>query len=200
MKVGLPPGRSSRCQRDHAFDEELEVVLAVSMSVVSCVSTGGGESSTGKPASLIPRQVIFGNPDKAAARLSPDGRWLAYQSNETGRREVYVQPFPGPGGKRQVSTLGGREPRWARNGQELFYREGNKMMVVGVTTTPIFTASNPRLLFEGRFIDGAKTYDVAPDGQRFLVVRPSEQEITATQIHVVLNWFEELKRLVPTGE
>ncbi len=134
------------------------------------------------------------------AQISPDGRWLAYHSNESGRLEVYVQPFPGPGGKRQVSALGGSEPRWARNGGELFYRDDNKMMVVGVTTTPTFTASNPRLLFEGRFIEGAKTYDVAPDGQRFLVVRPSEQEINATQINVVLNWFEELKRLVPTGE
>ncbi len=136
--------------------------------------------------------------NERSARFSPDGRWLAYQSGESGRQEVYVQPFPGPGGKRQVSTLGGFEPRWARNGRELFYRNSNNMMVVDVTTTPAFTTSNPRLLFEGRFIPGAKTYDVAPGGQRFLVVRPSEQEITATQIHVVLNWFEELKRLVPT--
>ena len=132
-------------------------------------------------------------------KVSPDGRWIAYSSNESGRSEVYVQPFPSPGGKRQISTEGGAEPAWARSGRELFYRNGNKMMAVDVTTTPSFSAGSPRVLFEGQFIGGSRTYDVAPDGQRFLVVRPSEQEAAATQINVVLNWFEELRRRVPAA-
>ena len=140
---------------------------------------------------------------EAEPKFSPDGRWLAYVSDESGRREVYVQPFPGPGGKWQISTEGGTEPVWAGNG-ELFYRNesGDKMMVVDITTEPTFRAGNPRLLFEGFYqggIGGNRAfYDVTPDGQRFLMVKAGEQETEAMQINVVLNWFEELKRLVPT--
>jgi Tol biopolymer transport system component len=133
--------------------------------------------------------------------FSPDGRWLAYSSDESGRFEVYVQPFPGPGSKWQISTEGGggdeNPPRWARNGRELFYRNGSKMMVVDIQTEPTFTAGKPRLLFEGQY--GA-WWDVAPDGQRFLMVQPVEPEQPATQINVVLNWFEELRRRVPAGQ
>ena len=75
--------------------------------------------------------------------FSPDGHWLAYVSNESGRPEVYVQPFPGPGGKWQISTEGGTEPAWNRNGKELFYRSGNKMMALDVTTQPGFSPANP---------------------------------------------------------
>jgi Tol biopolymer transport system component len=128
------------------------------------------------------------------AAFSPDGRWLAYSSNEPGRTEVYVQPFPGPGGKHLISTEGGGGPRWARNGRELFYSNGNKMMVVDIQTEPTFTAGKPRLLFEGQY----GGWDVAPDGQRFLMIQSVEPEQPATQINVVLNWFEELKRKVPT--
>jgi Tol biopolymer transport system component len=136
--------------------------------------------------------------------FSPDGRWLAYVSNESGRPEVYVQPFPGPGGKWQISTDGGAEPAWNRNGKELFYRSGNKMMALDVTTQPGFSPGKPHMLFEGQYsasewplIDTA--YDVSPDGQRFLMTKAAEQAAEATQINVVLNWFEELKQKVPTG-
>ena len=81
------------------------------------------------------------------AQFSPDGRWMAYTSDESGRFEVYVQPFPGPGGKWQISTEGGDQPVWAHNGRELFYREENKMMAVEVTTRPAFSARIPALLF-----------------------------------------------------
>jgi Tol biopolymer transport system component len=131
--------------------------------------------------------------------FSPDGRWLTYVSNESGRFEVYVRPFPGPGGKRQISTEGGREPVWARNGKELFYRDGSKMMVVDVTTQPRFGATKPRILFEGSYAADTlawRSYDITADGHRFVMVRPSEEELKATQINIVLNWFEDLKRRV----
>jgi len=140
---------------------------------------------------------------EGAPEFSPDGRWLAYVSDESGRREIYVRPYPGPGGKWQISTEGGNEPVWNRSGRELFYRSGDKMMAVDVTTQPSFSAGKPKMLFEGRFRVSTRTfpmYDVSPDGQRFLMLKPSEQGGAApTQINVVLNWSEELKRLVPTG-
>ena len=145
-------------------------------------------------------QTQFG---ERAPVFSPDGHWLAYMSNESGRNEVYVQPYPGPGGKWQISTEGGNEPLWAKNGRELFYRNGNKMMAVEVTTQPTFRAGTPTLLFEGQYHNdfnwSPPNYDVTPDGQRFLMIQPGEKE-EATQINVVLNWFEELKRLVPTEQ
>jgi Tol biopolymer transport system component len=141
--------------------------------------------------------------NESAAHFSPDGRWLAYISDESGRFEIYVQPYPGPGGKWQISTEGGMDPVWNPNGRELFYRSGDKMMAVDITTQPGFAAGKPRLLFEGRYEPAPvpiANYDVSPDGQRFLMVKPTEQEQAApTQINVVLNWFEELKRRVPVG-
>jgi Tol biopolymer transport system component len=140
--------------------------------------------------------------DEAGPRFSPDGRWLAYISNESGRYEIYVQPFPGPGGKWQISSDGGTEPLWNRNGRELFYRSGDKMMAVDIATLPSFAAGTPRMLFEGQYVPApgaSPNYDVSPDGQRFLMLKPIEQAAGPTQINVVLNWFEELKRRVPTG-
>ena len=141
--------------------------------------------------------------NETAPRFSPDGRWLAYISDESGRFEIYVQPYPGPGGKWQISTEGGMEPVWNPNGRELFYRNGDKMMDVDITTQPGFAAGKPRMLFEGPYEPPPVpivNYDVSPDGQRFLMLKPAEQTQGAlTQINVVLNWFEELKRRVPTG-
>ena len=142
--------------------------------------------------------------NEGAPRFSPDGRWLAYISDESGRFEVYVQPYPGPGGKWQISTDGGTEPVWNRNGRELFYRNGDKMMAAEIIAQPSFSAGAPRMLFEGQYIPSPTTsqnYDVAPDGQRFLMVKAVEQaQVAPTQINVVLNWFEELKQKVPTGK
>jgi Tol biopolymer transport system component len=135
--------------------------------------------------------------------FSPDGRWMAYTSNESGRYEVYVQPYPGPGGKWQISTGGGMDPRWSANGRELVYRNGDKVMAVDVTTQPAFSAGKPKMLFEGPSVPNSPTttyYDVSADGQRFLMIKPAEQAQAATQIVVVQNWFEELKQKVSVGK
>jgi serine/threonine-protein kinase len=132
--------------------------------------------------------------------FSPDGRWLAYVSDESGRLEVYVRPYPGPGEKYPISTAGGSEPVWAHNGRELFFRNGDQMMVVDIGAGRSFTTSRPRLLFTGDFArtQNRMSYDVSPDGQSFVMLNSGEEDRAATQITVVMNWQEELKRLVPT--
>ncbi len=131
-------------------------------------------------------------------RFSPDGRWVAYYSDETGQLEVYVRPYPGPGGKIPISRGGGADPKWAANGRELFYWQGvgavDKLFVVDVKTAPEFIAGTPRELFG---VQGSMFYDVAPNGQRFAIT-VRERLIAQKQLNVVLNWTEELKRLVPT--
>jgi serine/threonine-protein kinase len=131
--------------------------------------------------------------------FSPDGRWLAYQSDESGRNEVYVRPFPkAEEGKWQISTEGGEGQVWARNGRELFYRTDSKIMAVDIETQPNFTPSKPRLLFEKPRLVDRPDFDVTANGQRFLMVQAGEHQAEANQITVVLNWFEELERLAPT--
>ena len=141
--------------------------------------------------------------NESAPRFSPDGHWLAYISDDSGRYEVYVQPYPGPGGKSQISTDGGKEPVWNPNGRELFFRRDGKMMAVEIATQSGFVAGKPHVLFEGPYEPSPGSnanYDVSRDGQRFLMLKQIEQEQSATQINVVLNWFEELKRRVPAGK
>jgi serine/threonine protein kinase/Tol biopolymer transport system component len=140
--------------------------------------------------------------DEFGPEVSPDGRWLAYVSNESGRNEVYVTTFPSRGPKRLVSTAGGTSPRWARNWKELFYRNGNKMMAVGVSLQPKFNASAARILFEGEYeeegqSDSPRNYDVTPDGQRFVLIKPPEEPSTPSRLIVALEWFGDLKRRVP---
>ena len=114
------------------------------------------------------------------AEVSPDGRWLAYESNESGRNEIYVRPFPNvDAGKRQVSTNGGSEPLWARNGQELFYESMGALMRVPVKMASTFEAGTPRKLFDGPYLFHppggglGRMYDVSVDGERFLMVKES---------------------------
>jgi len=137
-------------------------------------------------------------------QFSPDGRWLAYVSNETGRAEVYVQPFPGPGGKVAVSTEGGSDPLWTRNQKQLFFTRGNQVWVVDIHSGAVFSAGKSRLLFElsGNYFGGPlRSFDVSLDGRRFLMVkRASASSQPVTEMILVQNWFEELKRLCPTGK
>ena len=148
-----------------------------------------------QPAPFAPSRFTESSPT-----FSPDGRWLAYVSDESGRTEVYVRPFPGSGESHTISVDGGSEPVWDRRGRELFYRNGDAMMVVAVTTQPTFSAGRPRLLFTGPFVRGGDriNYDASPDGESFVMLDSGEDSGAATKINVMLNWFEELKRLVPT--
>jgi serine/threonine protein kinase/Tol biopolymer transport system component len=120
--------------------------------------------------------------------LSPDGRWMAYASNESGRSEIYVEPVTGPGGRRQLSNEGGDQPRWVRDGREIIYRNGTKVMSVPVQLRPDFQPDRVVELFDRKFDPGAAVagYDVSPDGQTFIMTR-SEHD-NPTEIRVVLGW------------
>jgi serine/threonine protein kinase len=136
--------------------------------------------------------------DEYRPMLSPNERWLAYVSDESGRYEVYVRSWPEGTSRMLISARGGTDPVWSSNGRELFYRNGEAMMAVPVETGVSFTAGTPELLFEGRFklgVHGSLSYDVSADG-RFLMIERSREE-TTDRLHLVLNWFEELKRLAP---
>ena len=138
--------------------------------------------------------------------FSPDGRWIAYASNESKRYEVYLRPYPGPGRKYQISSEGGDSPLWARNGKQLFYRQQNqnKVWVVDVRTDGVFAITKPRLLFDkAGYRSGTpiRTFDLSLDSQRFLMVKLEDRKpAPATEMILVLNWLEELKRLIPTGK
>jgi serine/threonine-protein kinase len=136
------------------------------------------------------------------ARFSPTGAWLAFTSNRSGRPEIYVQSYPEPSRRWQISTDGAQDPMWAGNGRELFYRSGDKVMSVAIAGGPTFQASTPRLLFAGDYarVPPPIDMDVHPDGQRFLMLQSSRPESPVTHINVVLNWFEELKRRLPIEE
>jgi Tol biopolymer transport system component len=132
------------------------------------------------------------NEDEPA--LSPDDRWLAYTSDESGRREVFVRPFPGMGARWKISTEGGFSPRWSRSGRALFYRDGHDLMAVAVDGSKGFTAGRPRALFKDTILPCLNGgYDVSPDGQRFVTMEIEEDG--AKRIVMLLDFFGELKRL-----
>ena len=121
--------------------------------------------------------------------LSPDGHWMAYASNESGRSEIYLEPVPGPGGRRQISSDGGEEPRWVRNGKEITYRSGTRMMSVPVREQPTFQVGRPIMLFDRKFDRGMGVagYDVTPDGQTFIMTR--SEHTPRHEIRVVMGWL-----------
>jgi serine/threonine-protein kinase len=144
---------------------------------------------------------------QGAAKFSPDGRWLAYCSNESGKPQVYVQAYPGPGAKVQVSNDGGTDPVWRRSGGELFYRNGDSMIAVAISTNPTFSAGRPQELWKGHYSHGmssscglpgltSSNYDVTADGKRFLMIKDDDQDsATSKQSVVVLGWADEVQRL-----
>ncbi len=147
------------------------------------------------------RTVLDPREHQAQPALSPDGRWLAYISSPgSDISTVYVTRYPQPGGRQQVSTDSGTAPVWAPDGRTLYYRNGNRMMATSITTYPALSVGTPRLLFEGQYLSSPSTnprcYDLAPDGKRFVMIR-GEGESRPNELQVVLNWFDEVKRLVP---
>ena len=138
------------------------------------------------------------------AAVSPDGRWMAYESNVSRRVEIYVERYPELGNRQQISTGGGAYPLWSRNGRELIFTtpDQRQILSVPVQSGSALVAGRPQVLFEFAMtppVGGTRPYDMAPDG-RFFIIRSGQAEAgggTPSNMILVLNWFEELKRLVP---
>ena len=171
----------------------------------SC-STSEASSETGQDIWVVPldggdgpKSVLTTRADENDATLSPDGRWIAYASDETGTFQVYVQPFPGPGGKYQVSVNEGRFPRWTKGGRELIYTERPaRWMAVSVAIVDdAFRSGKPELLFEGDFAGSGSwpDYDVSADGERFILFPRPEQEAGDALVTSVFDFFGEVRRL-----
>jgi serine/threonine-protein kinase len=154
--------------------------------------------------------LFVGTPvDEGVPQFSSDGRWLAYTSNESGIFEVYVRPFPGPGGRWQVSTGGGNFPLWSRDGRELLFQTLDQhVMAVSYTVTHTasgdsFAAGNPRVWTETRLRNtGGRNYDLTPDGKRLaaFVADDANGEKLPTHLTFLLNFSDELRRKVPAGK
>ncbi|MBI3983446.1 MAG: serine/threonine-protein kinase, partial [Gemmatimonadetes bacterium] len=158
-------------------------------------STVDGKSSlwyARQDSGSVPTQLVRNAFNNRAPSLSPDGRWVAYVSDESGREEVYVRAFPGPGARWQISMDGGTEPKWSGSGREIFYRSGPKMMAAAVQTQPTVAVGERSVLFQGDYAAGLdfRQYDVTRDGNSFIMVKHSE----GAEVVVVLNWFERLRR------
>ena len=130
--------------------------------------------------------------------FSPDGRWLAYRSDRSGRFEVYVRPYPGPGPEVTVSAGGGSGPVWSRDGSEIFYRTEDQMMAVSIELTDGFRVGAPRVLFEDAYVRSgaanAPNFDIAPDDRRFVMLRTGDEAAGSAETYLVTNWFEELRQ------
>jgi serine/threonine protein kinase/Tol biopolymer transport system component len=152
-----------------------------------------------------PQLVLASQFDNYTAIFSPDGRFLAYSSDENGRDEVYVMPFRNGSAKWQISTNGtSGSPVWERDGKQLFYPESGNIMGVDIATQPTFHASTPRVIVPakamGNLPSGPLGFNVSPDGQRFLIRQQSNEGAQTTQINVILNWSEELRRRSASGK
>ena len=154
----------------------------------------------GKPTPFLNSRFIENFP-----AFSPDGRWLAYLSNESQPPQIYVRPFPGPGGKWQISTEGGIQPTWSRTQPNCFTALNNRIMVVSYTVEGnSFRAEKPRLWSEARYIPretGQRAFDLHPDGKRVALAGVVETQAESRQEKVVFifNFFDELRRIAPVG-
>jgi serine/threonine-protein kinase len=148
----------------------------------------------GTDSGAAPRQVLATTFENGAAAVSPNGRWMAYVSDESGRGEVYVRPYPGPGGRWQISLGGGSEPLWSSKGDELFYRNDDDVMAAALRTAPAFEVTGRTKLFSGEFDRGNfldHNYSIMPDGQTFVMLR---RVVNSRQALVVtLNWFDQFR-------
>jgi serine/threonine-protein kinase len=152
-----------------------------------------------------PRALIRSKFSEGSPKFSPDGKWLAYSSNESGRPEVYAMTYPGPGPRIQLSTEGGTDPVWRRNGRELFYRNGDQMMSVAVSTGGVDPFAKPSPLWEAHYLAGvgsscgmsgptSANYDISADGERFLMIEDKSEVMECKLLHVVTNWSRQLLR------
>jgi Tol biopolymer transport system component len=182
-------------------DEERVIAKAADYSMTpSAVSPDGAEvlvhadhPDTGTDVEVVDatgkiRSVVRSDADDNSGAFSPDGRWIAYWSDESGRDEVYVRPRSGPSGRWQISNQGGTEPRWVLD-DEIAYLHGTKIMTVPVKTSPSFTAGTPRLLLDAN----ASDFDLTRDG-RILIVEAPDPSAAPGRLNVVVNWFEEIRR------
>ena len=156
----------------------------------------------GTPTVFLTTPFLEGSP-----MFSPDGKWIAYLSNESGRNEVYVRPFPGPGGKWQVSTGAADDPTWSRKRPELFFATQELRMMVATYSNEVgsFRVDKPTVWSEGRFTarprPPSRDLDIHPDGERF-VVAPGTDQTASKQDKVVFifNFFDELRRVAPVSK
>jgi serine/threonine-protein kinase len=135
--------------------------------------------------------------------FSPDGDWVAYRSNESGRYEIWVRPYPGPGPSHLVSTDGGETPLWSRDGTEIFYRNGQSLMSAAVRTKPDFSSDPPRVLFaipDDIELFAYGFYDATPDGQRFVMVQKDPVELRPPELVIIPNWITELEARMANAE
>jgi serine/threonine-protein kinase len=182
-----------------------EVVLTPDTGWILIRTAPGGKSSadilrvrlSGDDRTPVP--IVTGPALEQMPRLSPDGKWLAYQSNESGRFEIYVQPFPGGGPPAKASDGGGNEPMWARSGRTLFYRTPEGIVSVGVTTGAAFSIGERKLVLPGPYLTDPshQNYDVSPDGTQFLVLKQADANAKPLLVH---NWGQELREKLAAGK
>jgi len=167
------------------------------MSLVQDDQTTGADiwllslDATNKPRIFLQTQAT-----EWFSQFSPDGRWIAYESNESGRSEIYVQSAGLTGGKWQISTGGGVRPVWPRKDSEIFYRSGNALMAVPVQISPGFSAGTPRTLFQADYFDSGHDFDVTADGQHFFFIKSLTEASAPAELHVVLDWARDLASLM----
>jgi serine/threonine-protein kinase len=157
------------------------------------------------------RPLLDNQFDNEWAILSPDSKWIAYNSDESGQQEVYVAPYPSMSPRTRVSISGGRHPLWSPDGRELYYRTSaslaavteralsvnTKVIAVSVESAPGLKIGTPHELFEGPYFNSGHDWAITPDGRAFLFIRDKEGQNGPGEMNVVLNWFEELKRKAP---